>query len=72
MLHAVCTRVLHSIQLYRHALFYAGKKGVSLQQPEWQELRRDDGKLVQSAVDSLLQHSAAAAGAFPVPTRLRS
>jgi hypothetical protein len=72
VLHAVCTRLLHSIQLYRHALFFAGKKGVSLQQSEWQELRRDDGKLVQAAVDSLQQQSDAAAGTCLMPNRLLS
>ena len=74
MLHAVCTRLSLSIQLYGNALFrgLAGKKGISLQQAEWQELRRDDGKLVQAAVDSMLQQSTAAAGAFPMPKRLLS
>jgi hypothetical protein len=41
-------------------LLCTGKKGISLQQSEWQELRRDDGGCVQAAVDLLLQQSAAA------------
>jgi hypothetical protein len=60
MLHAVrCNMLLPCIQLYGHANTCAGKKGVSLQQPEWQELRRDDGSCVQAAIDSLLLQSAA-------------
>lgn len=49
-----------SCATHDHPVCRAGKKGVSLQQAEWQELRRDGGGAVQAAVDALLPHSAAA------------
>ena len=51
-----CTICKHSAGPLR---LCTGKKGISLQQAEWQELRQHDG-YVQAAVDSLLQQSAAA------------